>query len=87
MLIRPLLYLCGLAGGLAWFFRAVAEPRSAFAGENAVLFLVLTVALGFSMLAGSLDQLMTVLDQKRNGRTPEPVAEVPPRNGLSSDEE
>lgn len=86
MLIRPLLYLCGLAGGLAWFFRAVAEPRSAFAGENAVLFLILTVALGFTAVAGLLDQLISVLDQQRNGRTPEPVVEAPPRNSLSSEE-
>ncbi|MBL8792635.1 MAG: hypothetical protein JNM56_01890 [Planctomycetia bacterium] len=85
MLIRPLLYLCGLAGGLAWFFRAVAEPRLAFAGENAVLFLVLTVALGFTAVGSALDQLIALLEQKHPGRAAETVLETPPRDDQSSD--
>jgi len=57
MMFRVLLYLCGGLSGITWFLRTTDNIRTSLSGENALLFLTMTVAFGFAAVCDAIDHL------------------------------
>jgi hypothetical protein len=80
MLFRVLLYGCILVSGLAWFMRVVENVQTALTGNNALLFVALTVGLGCAAIADAVDGLRAAL------KPAESTATEKSQNGQHDDE-
>ena len=67
MMIRVLLYLCAVLSGLVWFFQAVRDITKALTGDNAIVFLTFTAAIGLSAVADAIDNLHAAEEKKPPG--------------------